>query len=523
MAGIQEDLFELIQTLSVTEKRYFKVFASGSNSTDINYVVLFDVLCDLDYYDEKILLHKLRNKLKDTSGKDIGLQLNQGMQYLYKVLLQAMRQYKHKAIHIQIRDMTSDAILLRDRGLYKQADKRIGKAKELAKKYHNYVARLELNRLERSLIWSLNEANEAEKVALLIAEKEEILEVLREEMEYEDLYARVSHAINRQNLFTLNDPRAVALIQQIEALFSQKEVDQLSAFAKLRRFQIGSLFNMAEMRMEECREYIDHILHWWETYEYLKEEEFFRYQISLSKILTFFFSNGQHEEMMQLINKIREDKSGTPGKTAFMFRFTVMYELLYYLNSRKIDAAKKMLPEIKEGLNKYPLPHKRKITIFYNIALVCFCDEDYLQCESWLLKIIALSGSNIRKDLVRKAYLLRVILLEENVDAREKAIRAATKYFKEDEESKGKEKISLKNKQIEMEILMLIKKILNAPATLKEQEEPLRKLLEYLESMASNPQSRRLNGLDEFIIWCRGKLGRKSVRAIFAEGALPYR
>ena len=520
MAGIQEDLFELIQTLSVTEKRYFKVFASGSNSTDINYVVLFDVLCDLDYYDEKILLHKLRNKLKDTSGKDIGLQLNQGMQYLYKVLLQAMRQYKHKAIHIQIRDMTSDAILLRDRGLYKQADKRIGKAKELAKKYHNYVARLELNRLERSLIWSLNEANEAEKVALLIAEKEEILEVLREEMEYEDLYARVSHAINRQNLFTLNDPRAVALIHQIEALFSQKEVDQLSAFAKLRRFQIGSLFNMAEMRMEECREYIDHILHWWETYEYLKEEEFFRYQISLSKILSFFINNGQLEAIIQLIQKIKESNSKTPNEQAFLFRFITMNELLYYLNAKMVDEAKNMIPQIEKGLEQFPLPQKRKITICYNLAIVCFCDDDFKQCNDWLKKTIAHAGNNIREDLIRKAFLIRVILLEDAFEDQEKAIRAAKKYFSEGGKSKGKEKTGSGNKQIEMEILTLITKIMKAPPGHREREEPLRKMLEYLESKASNPHSSRLDGLDELIVWCQSKLQRKSVRAMYVGNTL---
>jgi len=517
MAGIHEDLFELIQTLSVSEKRYFKVFAASSKPADINYVVLFDLLCSLDYYDDKIL----RNKLKNISGKNPGMQLNQDMQYLYKVLLQALRQYKHKAFHVQIRDMTSEAILLRDRGLYNQASKRIRRAKEIAKKLHNYPAQLELNRLERTLIWSLNEPNEAEKVESLIAEKDEIVRIMNEEMDYEDLYAIVSHAVNRQNLFIANDERAAALVRQIDMLFSQKMPHQLSAFAKLRRFQIGMLHTMAEKRMEDCRDNIDKLLNWWDTYGHLKEEEFFRYQISLSKILTFFFSNDQHEEMMQLIQKIRESNSGTPGEIAFLFRSVIMYELLYYLNSRNIDQAKALLPSLKEGLVQYPLPHKRKITIFYNIALVCFSDEDFSSCESWLLKIIALSGSNIRKDLVRKAYLLRVILLEENIDAREKAIRAATKYFRETDEHKGKEKADSRNKQVELEILMLIKKIFNAPVGHRERLEPLLKFKEYLENMASNPLSGRLNGLDEFMIWCQSKLRRKSIREVFTEGSLP--
>ncbi len=149
--------------------------------------------------------------------------------------------------------MICEAIFLRDRGLYKQAEKRIIKAKELAQKYHNYVALLELNRLERTLIWSLEEADEAVKIASLIAEKTKIMEVLNEEMAYEDLYAIVSNAVNRQNLFIANDEKTIELVSKIEALFSHKEPDQLSDFARLRRYQIGALHKMAENQIEDSR------------------------------------------------------------------------------------------------------------------------------------------------------------------------------------------------------------------------------------------------------------------------------
>jgi len=523
MAGIQEDLFELIQTLSIAEKRYFKVFSSSSKSTDIKYVILFDALCDLGYYDEQLLVGKLKRKFKNTPGKDPGAQLNQDMQYLYKVLLQAMRQYNHQTLlHIQIQDMTFEAIFLRDRGLYRQADKRISKAKEFAQKNHNYIARMELNRLERTLIWSLNEANEEEKTARLIAEKNHILEVLNEEMAYDDLYAIVSNAINRQNLFIANDERAALLVSKIAALFSQKEPDELSSFARLRRYQIGAQHTMAENRLKDSRDHIDKLLNWWETHDSLKEEEFFRYQISLSNLLAFFFNSGEFEEMMQLIRKIRESNSKTPYGNTLMFRFTVMYELLYYMNMGKLDEAVKMLPDIKEGVNKYPLSPKRKITIYYNAALVCFFDDNYKHCDEWLLKVIALSRSNLRKDLIRKAFLLRILLLEERTDdAQDKAIHAAKKYFKGEEESKEKGKSPPKEKLIEQEILALIIKIMHTAPGFREREEPVRKLLAYLENIISNPQSGRLHGLDEFIIWCQSILRRKSVRQIFNEGFPP--
>lgn len=514
MAGIHGDLFELIQTLAVSEKRYFKVYASSNKTTDINYVALFDALCELDRYNEKALIARLARKNKNNTEKRPAASLNQDMQYLYKVILQAMRQYNHERFaHIRIRDMIGEAIFLRDRGLYKQAKKRIVKAKRLSKEFHNNVALLELNRLERTLIWSLEEADEEAKIASLIAEKNKIMEALNEEMAYEDLYAIVSNAINRQNLFIANDEKTAALVSKIDALFSEKEPDELSDFAQLRRHQIGALHKMAENQQEECRINIDKLLGWWDDRQYLMQEDFFRYQVSLSKMLTFLFVNGEHEKLVDLIRKMQDSNSGSANEKALMFRFTANYEMLYYLNTKKIDKAKDMLPVIEEGIRIYPLSIKKKMAIIYNAAIAAFFAEDFSYCETWLLRIIAHSDSNIREDLVRKAFLLRVIVLENHKTRQEQAIRAAKNYFRDRKPEKGKSKTDKKKENIEGDILNLISKIMSAPpGLLREKEEPVQKLLDYLQDLSSNPLSRRLDRLEEFILWGQSKLKGQSLR-----------
>ncbi|NUO00855.1 MAG: hypothetical protein HUU01_09610 [Saprospiraceae bacterium] len=520
MAGIQEELFELIHTLSVSEKRYFKVFAAGNKATDINYVALFDALCELDRYEESALIDKLLGKNKSSRGKKTGENLNQDMHYLYRVLLQAMRQYNHGSFaHIQIRDMICDSIFLRDRGLYKQAEKRIIKAKELSKKFHNYIALLDLNRIERTLIWSLEGTNEADKIASLISEKEHIMEVLDEEMAYEDLYAIVSNAVNRQNLFISNDERTIELVNKINALFSQKKPEQLSAFARLRRYQIGLLHKIAENQVEESHIYANQLLEWWENHPALKQEELFRYQISLTKVISFLFLNQEFEKTIGLIQRIRERNSTTANGKALIFRFIIVQELFYYLNSGNIDKAQNMLPMIEEGIRIYPLSLKRKMAIIYNAAMAAFFAEDYSYCETWLLRLIVHSDSSIREDLVRKAFLLRVILLEAKADRQEKAIRAARKYFRKSDPGSKAPKPDSKKESLETTILNLITKVMTAPPVVREKEEAVRKLLNYLNGLASNPQSRRLGGLDEFTLWCQSKLKGQSLRKVLEEAS----
>ncbi len=521
MAGIQEDLFELIQTLSVTEKRYFKVFATNHKSDNINYLTLFDALCELDRYDEEKLVKKLERKAKDKAKKDHRGQLNQDMHYLYKVLLQAIRQYNSKLKHITIRDLTSDAILLRDRGLLKQAEKRIAKAKEIARKYFYHSALLELNRLDRVLIWSLEDSDEIAKTNELIAEKDHILKILEEEMAYEDLYAQVCNAIGYQASFVKNEAQFEAIAQKISALFSQKEPDELSPNSRLRRYQTGIIHSMAERRFEDTNEFINQMFNWWESYDHLKEEEFFRYQFSLSGIITYLFNSNKPEEMMQLLLKIRERSTGIPNEQAMIFHFTINYELLYYLNTGKVHKAKDMLAEIEKGIQQYPLPIKKRISIAYNAAMACFFDEDYSYCETWLLRIKMHARNRFRKELIRMAFLLHVIILENQPDRQEKAILDAQKYFRKEKEAPGDEIARKKNKQFEEEILRLISKIMHAPLNQSEKAQHAQALKDYLIMMRSEPSSSRLYGIDELLFWCESKLKQKSLRSVFTEGSLP--
>ena len=120
------ELYILIQSLTGPEKRYFRLTNQNTADKTAIYIQLFDLLEAQKTYDESrlpaVFQQQIRNKKFHVTKK-----------YLYEKLLDALRQFNEKnSIDIQIQNGISNASILENRGLYKQAEKVLREAKKLA-------------------------------------------------------------------------------------------------------------------------------------------------------------------------------------------------------------------------------------------------------------------------------------------------------------------------------------------------------------------------------------------------------
>ena len=141
-----EDLFELIKSLSQTEKGYFKKFVLyQSDEEDANYVKLFDAIDDQEKYNEAAL------KIKFKSEKFIN-HLPRTKNYLYYLILKSLRNYNTEiSINARLMDMLRNIEILYDKNLIKQCKKLVIRGKELAIEYENYERLIEFSKWEISL------------------------------------------------------------------------------------------------------------------------------------------------------------------------------------------------------------------------------------------------------------------------------------------------------------------------------------------------------------------------------------
>ena len=126
-----EHLFQLIKSLSKSEKRSFKLFANRHTIGDKNnYIELFDAIEKQIVYDEALLVKKIKDQKLVNNISSIKVQL-------YNLILKSLRQYNSgdKASY-EIRMYMDYIDLLFEKGLYNQCKKILKTLK--TQTFHNF-------------------------------------------------------------------------------------------------------------------------------------------------------------------------------------------------------------------------------------------------------------------------------------------------------------------------------------------------------------------------------------------------
>ena len=143
----KDNLFQLIKSLSKSEKRFFKIYSErhviGERN---NYVRLFDALDRQKKYNEQAILKKFANE------KFIR-RLAVAKSYLYELILKSMNMYHaQNSIDAQIRELLGNVQFLYEKSLYSQADKLVNKAKKMVNDYEKWSFLVEIFRWEKKLL-----------------------------------------------------------------------------------------------------------------------------------------------------------------------------------------------------------------------------------------------------------------------------------------------------------------------------------------------------------------------------------
>ncbi|MCH2046466.1 MAG: hypothetical protein MK212_20290 [Saprospiraceae bacterium] len=122
--------FQVIQTMSKEEKRYFKLLVQGIGRKESSHLRLFDFLCKQKRYDKQVVKKALPD-IKSIGNTD---------RYLYQLLLKSLRTYPSKStIEITIIDKFKDLQILYNRQLYEMAKAEFLEVKRLIKLYDKLV------------------------------------------------------------------------------------------------------------------------------------------------------------------------------------------------------------------------------------------------------------------------------------------------------------------------------------------------------------------------------------------------
>ncbi|MFT5763175.1 MAG: hypothetical protein ACI8X3_000594, partial [Saprospiraceae bacterium] len=128
-------LYNLIKSLSGSEKRYFKLFATGNRADKSSkYLVLFEAIDNQESFDDEEL-----KKIVYQGEQIFSRKYSELKAYLYDLVLAGLRGYDEKSsIDFKIKGMLQSIRVLYKRSHYQDCRELLPKIKKLAYKYESF-------------------------------------------------------------------------------------------------------------------------------------------------------------------------------------------------------------------------------------------------------------------------------------------------------------------------------------------------------------------------------------------------
>lgn len=487
----KEDLHQLIEAMSKSEKRYFTLDAQKSGRRPSRYLELFQAINEMDEYEE--------NRLK----KKFGRNLPYDKSYLYEAILRSMRDYRSsKSKAARIRELLLDAKYLYERGLYLQCEERLKDARQLAVELGDPLALLEVNKEMRNVAWDLKRRSFREEVQELIGEKEAHLQAVSEEFQYLDMLYELL-------LKNIKGTRAGGEELESEGYTSliEERGTPRSIHANRRYYQCAALLSQMKGEPEKALDYYEKVVEWWGQNEAYRQEEFYRYVVDLSNFLSFCYTNKKLEYMPAILQKLQDSNPKNFHSQQVVFQKASTFRLIYHINLGIAEGVDELVRSIDKGIQKFQINIVSQAVLIFNTAVLLFIVEKFEACRYWLLKIIKGERFKERKDIKTGAYLLHLIAAYEIDDLTllESAYRSTYRYVQKE--------LNAPRGSFERIITSGVKRLLDAPPG--KDREILKKMQEKIREAKNDPAQRVPLGLDDLaLFWVSSRLEHKRIARV---------
>lgn len=409
MANHQKDsLFVLIKSLSKSEKRQFKIFASRlETSSNTKFIELFTVLDKSDIYDEKLILK---------SGSIKKVQLSNLKSYLYKQILVSIRlNIPSQNIRYQLREQIDFATILYNKGLYKQSLKILDKTKlQAIENDEKYIA-YEIVEFEKLI--------ESQYITRSIQGRADELVIQAKELNYKNTISSKLSNLSLQLYGIMLKTGYVKSDEEHKYIddYFNKHTEKLNEtkFGFREKYWYYNAYLWRSFLVQDflsCYKYS----HKWVTLFYDN-----RNMIFLNPV---FFLKGNHyllESLFMLKYKsnfkkylrLLEDTINDPqfpvndNITSLSFLYLYNNKLNYHILEGTFTESEYLIPEIlnKIKLHNDHLDEHHEMLFYYKIASIYFGTEKYTESIFYLEKIINNKNLYVREDLACFARLLCLI------------------------------------------------------------------------------------------------------------------
>jgi hypothetical protein len=419
-----DQLFQLVHTLSKSEKRRFKIFSSLQSGNKM-YMRLFDLIEKQKKYDEK----KLKSKLR-ISGFAVA------KVYLYNLILKSLRLQNPRSDKKKIIiELLENAENLLKRGLADQSQKQLIKAKKIAKQYQQFFLLIEAYQIQHAIA---NFSQDARFLKELYSERNKEFDyavaALKEQFEYRKGINLIIYKCSMRGRVLRSEKEKNNIENEVMGLLNRDPKECLSFKAKTLHYNFSSLhYNSVNNFIESHNQNKKSIQHLNSNTDMLMQQ-LPNYIDSVNNIIYALIKMGRYEEVMYHIDKIKGLPVESITDKARIFAFVTGGQILYYLKTGQHQTGMGCIPEWKKQLSIYK--DKLNVVGFYALCLdieaICFASEDYRQALQWNNKVLNHPEIKLHYDFYSNARIAELIIHYElnNVDTFQSLVRSYNLFLK---------------------------------------------------------------------------------------------
>lgn len=380
MKSTSPHLFDLIKSLTNSEKRYFTLFSKRHFSEDNHSLRLFQAIVKQDEYNESKAISET-----GLAKNNFAVQKN----LLYGQILSALVQFDTSGNHVmRLQQDIFACQKLMQKGLIAQARARLSQIKADAEKYEMHEAGLQALQIESALHareqyrhTSENNLEEWLRASQLLTAK------INTEAYVKSMNSRA------QKIQLSTGGKSAASSTAIKKLLDEAKAKlptmQVTEKAKMDLLQTEALYYFLSGNTAKAAEINAGFIALMESQRHWIQFFPQRYFSALNNYLIDCFVLKKQKELLQGLEKMRALKDDPAFKKTSnlepnIFRITYQVELNFMIAAGKFSEATKILPVVKEGLKKYEgkIPLHHRMNMEYLCAYVLFGSGRYHEASA---------------------------------------------------------------------------------------------------------------------------------------------
>lgn len=494
-------LFNLIKSLSGSEKRYFKLFATGNRSDKSSkYLVLFEAIDAQESFDDEAL------KMKVYRGEEIhSRKYSELKSYLYDLILTALQGYDEKSsVDFKIKGMLQSVRVLYKRSHYEDCRELLPKVKKLAYKYESFPNILEVLTWERKVAYAQMDISFLNSDLVRIDQEEKAcLESLRNLSFYQNIFFKILIHIRKNAVLRTEEQKEI--LNEIIHTDLLKDITLAKTHqAKIYFHRIYGLYYYAIQDYDNFHTASMTVIELIESVPHLLKENTSEYISALSNYVLSCGLLEKYSELEQIMHKFSKIQPVIQSDKLTIYRQLLTANLRIYINKGDFKAGLLLLNKHLKEKDDFKRNAFEKGTFYFQYFYIYFGIGDYDKALEYLNEWLNIPRSIERQDLQSLARVLNLIIHFEmnNTILLDNLLRSTYRFLRN------------RNRMFKMEksVLTFIKDA-NKSASSKELKETFIKLKESFEALAKDPTEKVMFQYFNFIAWADSKFNNESFAA----------